>query len=803
MGPLKGASPKIFLDFLHDFVVKMKGKNSIEEEETSKVGKNVLSQIPNERVVGSFTVSDLHTSESEGIGSKEEVIVEGEDFEGQSIRDSLSDLATEDFLEEVEKKQGFLGKFPEVLGIGEKNIAEFQKGVEGIIGLISKQSKEEEENPSELTKKLKFFNIGLAQFSLVLDAAKLPFYGIKLIARTLYLYGAKKQLARVEEKIASATDEKEIEKLRKQQRKLERYIKLNQDSVKIEGLGYGLRSASFIRGGLAAASSFTKKIPTQVGHALSIVGPILGILKSGLDLFLTAKASHAHKAWMKNKRFEDQARPFPSDMDREVKLTQTAQKEVEFERQKEEVIQETGSRLSFDVEGPPEEATNVVDYVERLLRKREKIMEQRMDENRDRVEALYKKIDGLFVQLDTLGDQEILDEHFESLKQHFKEFNIDEKLAKVHFEQSIQQLKKNNYSNPIQLKEEIVKEYLKIFRLDVEKAREDFNQEKVDSIEEALLKQYCEFSDAMAITTRNAFKTLAKEKPRIEKKFFDFKLAKSSTMFSLAVITGVAAIVLQILSWVGVVPGFAAIIPGLIPIAVGAAFVGIGLFMFYKYKPNYAKEIFKGKKILATLERFPLSFQQLRHSLRKVELNETAAKIDAKINKLNKLNRISEGNLSEKDEKLKTKLESEIKKLTEKRSQIEENMQKLTGKVEYWEKKVEALESSLRNAAAKDFARSIKRDTQQEEKDLYEDLVDGLVSGEWERDPETIKILKDQMGINLKKVAQATSTSEENFKEDLNKSIKTFFSMGTTALTDFIKKQNVRFKVREQQFKEI
>lgn len=316
------------------------------------------------------------------------------------------------------------------------------------------------------------------------------------------------------------------------------------------------------------------------------------------------------------------------------------------------------------------------------------------------------------------------------------------------------------------------------------------------------------------VMTRNGIQALAEAKVKNNKKFFDFKLTSSKLGLSVASLTAALTITLHILALVGVVAltGAALATPGLGFFIFGIVLTAIGLYFFYKYKPNLFQCFIKGVNFRLAFLEIPAKIRNLQLLSKRNEIKELEI-MSANLEQLDGLSKQHHAltNLSypngcsevllkmqhdtaektdqfEKDglpTELENKKKLHQKKLEEARAQEEE----LNQKVDYWlgkEGVVTKLQNQLREAGVKDFAREnhLLTTVQDMKLNLPGVIVEKFFNPafNYKFDDETIKILKEKMGIDIEQIPYLT---EENLKTQL----KDFFKMDDTELLTFMKNQ--------------
>lgn len=430
-------------------------------------------------------------------------------------------------------------------------------------------------------------------------------------------------------------------------------------------------------------------------------------------------------------------------------------------------------------------------YVKDLYKKRQAIFEKRKEAKRAEFDALMEKVDSI----KSLSGQ----------KKLLLEANIAFKSAQKKWEE-----KTDQPVDAFTLKDKDFREFL-------------FNYS-------------VEHEDTISISTReNGLKFLSNLKPITEKKFFSFKLNKERILFALTLLASVAMIVLQILAWASVIaiPIAAQAVPGLGIALAGAMLFALGLYLFYRYKPNLFKTIVQGVQVRLVFTRIHNAFLEYRLKQKKIKQAAEAGKIDfiqsfilQSGRSLTQNGSVSEAktNVPSQIKDILNRLSPSARKKMDKAESMEEQrriliddfnayllkQEKILSDIEALEKnvvhkkeRIDALAERLRNAAAFDFAKNIGLETMKnpdgsaEEKagpenmDIFKIIADGIIDGNWKFDEETIIILEKKMGIPITEYSKVKDP--ERLRQDLHKDLKDFFGMDASQLIAFFKKQNIQF----------
>jgi hypothetical protein len=338
-----------------------------------------------------------------------------------------------------------------------------------------------------------------------------------------------------------------------------------------------------------------------------------------------------------------------------------------------------------------------------------------------------------------------------------------------------------------------------------------------------------EHEDTINVMTRQGIRSLADEKARNEEKFFVFKLTKSQIALTLACLSTAATIILEVLAITGVVAlsASALAIPGLGFFALGLILAGIGLYFFYKYKPNLFKCFVQGVNLRLALFQIPAKIRALQLSIKTTKLAElqtTNASYEQLQGLLVKEQTLKNMNCPKNCQKILEQLGKEIAKkkdrleshgITEQELLLEQlQLKQKENKKQIFEvekqkeeaqKKVDAwtgekgtltiLQNRLKEAGTKDFALAnglleIPKDPQakKEEMNVPLNIVKKILVNGKEIDPdfdeETIKIFKEKMNIDINQLRIEVGSMD---KEKLMSKLKEFFKMDDSELLTYMK----------------
>lgn len=334
-----------------------------------------------------------------------------------------------------------------------------------------------------------------------------------------------------------------------------------------------------------------------------------------------------------------------------------------------------------------------------------------------------------------------------------------------------------------------------------------------------------EQQDTMNAVLRNSIKALAEAKVKNEKKFFDFKLTRSKIELALACLSTAVTITLEVLAIAGVIAlaASAMAMPILGLFILGLALMGVGLYYFYKHKPNLFKCYIKGINFRLAFFHIPAKVYEWQRQrqvskIHKVEsmlqqhevlkgLLEQHQTLDKTIypEKLQKVLQRMHQETRKKIQKFESlgldvqidhvleQMESKQKEFEEKLNAGREKEKVLSEKLKIWtgeEGKITKLQNQIKEAGVKDFERAngLISHAQQEKKSISEIIVEQMIDSpdELALDEDTIRIFKEKMGINLEQLPQINGGAE---KKSLIEKLEEFFKMDDTELLTFMKKQ--------------
>lgn len=231
-----------------------------------------------------------------------------------------------------------------------------------------------------------------------------------------------------------------------------------------------------------------------------------------------------------------------------------------------------------------------------------------------------------------------------------------------------------------------------------------------------------EREDTINVMTRNGIQALAETKVKNEETFVDVKLVLSKISLVLASLSLVSTIVLEVLAVIGVITTTPWALTALGFFVLGWMLVGVGLFFFYKQRPQLFKCYLRGVSLRLRMAQLPAKIRQSQLSKVKEEI-ETL--------------------------KMRDRRDSYLKKL----HSYHRKEQELNEKVKYWASTITNLQNQLTEAGIQDFAlkNKLQTTTQNKKIDIPLDLTEKIFDpkSNFDFDDETLKILKERMSINL------------------------------------------------------
>ncbi len=340
-----------------------------------------------------------------------------------------------------------------------------------------------------------------------------------------------------------------------------------------------------------------------------------------------------------------------------------------------------------------------------------------------------------------------------------------------------------------------------------------------------LLDEEDEKEDTINVMTRNALQALGEAKVKNEKKFFDFKLIRSKLNLTLECLCTALTITLEVLAFAGVIAASASLLsmPWLGFFVLGLAVTSVGLYFFYKHKPNLFKCFVKGVNIRIAFLQIPAKIRSLQLSrvkskvhalelinaryerleglLRQKEIldkvnypkklqnvleklhRETSKKIAdfEQLGETEKLNKYIQGLESKKREASR-----KLRKVRQTEGVIKQKMEFCTGQ----NSNLKKLQDRLKEAGNKDFARAnhLVTTAQNEKINIPAVIIEKILDPKfnYKFDEETLNIFEKKMGIDIKQVL--TRGGNVN-KEKIIERLKDFFKMDDADLLNFMKQK--------------
>jgi len=340
-----------------------------------------------------------------------------------------------------------------------------------------------------------------------------------------------------------------------------------------------------------------------------------------------------------------------------------------------------------------------------------------------------------------------------------------------------------------------------------------------------LLSQFVEHKTTVSKLTRQAIKSLSEKKQRVEKKMNQFELNKSKAALALSVLTFTVAIVLKTLALVGVItlPALAMSGVGAGLFALGLVIIAIGLIYYYKTHPSMFKEFVMGTQLRAAFYEIPASIdnfvvkikeikkikgalklmefraqaEELRGILEQSESVE-AAKLPKRLRplfgklKVRASKKLEEAEIIEAKQRLE-QIEKEAVDESEKRqAELERDIQRWTTRADKWKKRLEPLQRRIREAGAKDFARTAKlaEDRTGSAINIEQVIAEGLLNDPDLLDEDIQRILQKELGVDLEEIR--SRPEKENIMRDTMEALQTFFAMDNSKIVAFIQEQQAK-----------
>jgi hypothetical protein len=265
-----------------------------------------------------------------------------------------------------------------------------------------------------------------------------------------------------------------------------------------------------------------------------------------------------------------------------------------------------------------------------------------------------------------------------------------------------------------------------------------------DKVKERIFKENFGKREGLAKVSATIVKSLAAKKLKLNAFFDKYRLTKGNINFSLATICATAFVVTKVvaLTTAIVLPSVILSATGFGAIGVGVILMGVGLYYFYKKKPNLMRTVLKMVHIRLSLDQLPKAIRNFQHKrallkesentlvISKIkEMQDSLGSIISQRNlpkesmlpkelrsfykavrtKLNALN--NEGKtITEKMEAINILLNKELSKRTAETHKIVQEVKETEKRLQFWEQKVQALQDEIVSANYQDLLREVGDD---------------------------------------------------------------------------------------------
>lgn len=308
-------------------------------------------------------------------------------------------------------------------------------------------------------------------------------------------------------------------------------------------------------------------------------------------------------------------------------------------------------------------------------------------------------------------------------------------------------------------------------------------------------------SEGLSVSLRNAFRSLADVKSRIDKGFIKLRLNRAKTLFgSASFLTGLM-IALKLAAVAGVALAASALIfvgYGMLVVTVGAIVVG-AIYLKVK-KPNLFKEHMKGVKTRLLIRKVPLIIQNFR--LQRTTMESSNIATSRLVNNIQKaeieslLSAISKGDTPEITEDIKERikglkkaksnekvkiildraledLKKKIEVETVKFDSLNKKIEKLKESVDKHDAVAKLLQERLIEAGWKDYLWKLGKNHAGYDENIVFDIAEALMNDpDLLDDPETKQLL-DHLQINLEHLRKLPESADQLF--EMASAIATFF----------------------------
>jgi hypothetical protein len=395
-----------------------------------------------------------------------------------------------------------------------------------------------------------------------------------------------------------------------------------------------------------------------------------------------------------------------------------------------------------------------------------------------------------------------------------EDFLIRMKASAAPYEEIVEQFKERGLyleripaSEKIQTKEELVALI----------GQEDFHS--------ALLEHAVAYQDTLSILARNGLKSQSLKKLKVQHRFAQFKKYSSALSLLLTILSVAITTTLTVLVLAGAIsmPPFGLAIVSLTFAFAGIAVIVGGALYFFLRKPELSKEWLKGVNFRLAFYAIPTAFRSFNVQLQHVNRLRNALKahdLSAKIYEIERLLKADKPidvrqlpkelrplakkykaaqltteeteSLQKRLKALSDKLNLQLENNQKEALKLNEKLQKLEKKLDYWKKKQAPLEKRLVSAGLQDFLRasSLTKDVKGQQVQLSKTIVEGILSDPKLIDKETVAILTDKLGIDVAKLKNLPNQDE--IKKQLIPLLDAFFAQGHDQMVGFIKKQQIK-----------
>lgn len=329
-----------------------------------------------------------------------------------------------------------------------------------------------------------------------------------------------------------------------------------------------------------------------------------------------------------------------------------------------------------------------------------------------------------------------------------------------------------------------------------------------------LLSAQDEKEEALLTSLRNGVQALADAKIKSEKKFFVFNYFRAGWDVGLSSLSATLVITLEALTLLGIisVATSAMAVPILTLFLGGWVLWGVGLYLFYKHRPNLFMSYVRGINLRLAFYQIPAKIRHLQWNQKKYEIEFLENKqkqykklenilrqkitLDRKAypKKFHKaLNQVCKDTVNKmKGLEIPAKEQYEEtlnniliqQKLYEKKIALAKSKElKIQKKLEWWHGKkgiITKLQNHLTNAGIKDFALSqrLLRNVKGVEIELSSLIKEEMSALDFSHDEELQAIFRNQMDIDLTKSQKVVL-----------KQLKQFFKMDESDLLHFMKQK--------------